>query len=711
MINGKVSIIIPGRCEIYFNKTVQSVLERAVGDIEVIAIIDGEHKGDPVISDDRRVKIIKLEKSIGQRAAYNLGVRESTGEYVMKIDAHCLLSKGFDEALKEVCGDKDVLLPEMRRLDVKEWKPKIGGETLFMHFGIDMYCHYWKDYGKRPGVKGTDPVEIMTGQGSCWFCKREWNDYIGLLDEKVGSWGNVGIEISLRTWLCGGRQTATKKAWQAHFFRKDEGGFPYPMNGRNVARAHRYTRENYYFKDDAFKNQCRPFRWLIEKFAPIPQWDAYLAHGGNMPAYVLYYTDSRLDETLAIAVREQIERSCGTLQIYSVSKKPLKFGKNICIGDIPHCYKSMYEGIKKGLEAIPGDPIVYLVEHDVFYHPSHFSYIPKDKIHGFFNTNRYYWSTETDFFYPARGKIALSQGVAYKSVWLKHVEERLNNWESPDNKMKMPHKNYESSRPNVDVRHGDNLTPRGHYKKRHERGELENVYNLPGWGKLPHFLNKVKYHPEVKAGIVEKPVEQKKEELQVNTAKALHNKWRRLLPQASPIRCRQFTRKDLAGLIGRLGLKIGVEVGVRDGKYSEILCKSILDIKLSCVDPWDAYYHFDKEYGKKNYDEAKKRLSPYGANLIKALSIDGVKSFEDDSLDFVYIDGDHRFNFVMLDLILWWNKVRPGGIIAGHDYYRFRNGGVVQAVDVFTQCNYISEWFITDEREASFFFVKPNIKE
>ena len=74
--------------------------------------------------------------------------------------------------------------------------------------------------------------EVMTGQGSCWFTTREWNDYIGLLDEGVGSWGNVGIEVSLRTWLCGGTQIVNKKAWQAHWFRKDEGGFPYPMDGR-----------------------------------------------------------------------------------------------------------------------------------------------------------------------------------------------------------------------------------------------------------------------------------------------------------------------------------------------------------------------------------------------------------------------------------------------------------------------------------------------
>ena len=47
---------------------------------------------------------------------------------------------------------------------------------------------------------------------------------------------------------------------------------------------------------------------------------------------------------------------------------------------------------------------------------------------------------------------------------------------------------------------------------------------------------------------------------------------------------------------------------------------------------------------------------------------DAVKDIEDSSLDFVHIDGDHSYDFVMQDIILWGRKVRIGGIISGHDY-------------------------------------------
>ncbi len=236
MVKGRLSAIVPGRCEKYFQQTIDSAIEMATGDIEVVAVVDGYVPDPPLVAKDDRVKIISLEKAIGQRAAYNLGVRESTGEYVMKIDAHALLSRGYDVELKSHCPPKTVVLPEMRRLNVHEWKDKPRGKTHFMYFGTDLYCHYWKGYRKRPGTN-VDYPEVMTGQGSCWFTTREWNDYIGLLDEGVGSWGNVGIEISLRTWLCGGSQIVNKKVWQAHWFRRDEVGVPYPMSGRRVAKA------------------------------------------------------------------------------------------------------------------------------------------------------------------------------------------------------------------------------------------------------------------------------------------------------------------------------------------------------------------------------------------------------------------------------------------------------------------------------------------
>jgi predicted O-methyltransferase YrrM len=172
------------------------------------------------------------------------------------------------------------------------------------------------------------------------------------------------------------------------------------------------------------------------------------------------------------------------------------------------------------------------------------------------------------------------------------------------------------------------------------------------------------------------------------------------------VRCPGFKRKRLAKLFAALGFTRGAEIGVREGVFSEVLCKAIPGLELLCVDLWDAYYHFASADGARHYLTAQKRLAAYNARLVKATSMDAAREIADESLDFVYIDADHRFDWVMQDLIEWSKKVRPGGIVSGHDYYRFRNAGVVPAVDVYTLVHGIHEWFITDEKEASFFWVK-----
>jgi len=687
----KVSVIIPGRYEKYFQPTVDSVLESAVGDVEVIAIVDEQEWDEPLQSDDPRVKIIRLEKAIGQRAAYNLGVRESTGEYVVKIDAHCLLSKGFDEELKKCCGEKDVVLPEMRRLDVLEWKPKRGGETIHMYFGLDLYCHYWQDLTRK---NREEYPEVMTGQGSCWFCRREWSDHIGLLDEGVGSWGNVGIEISLRTWLCGGRQICCTKAWQAHYFRKDDGGFPYHLTGRDVHKAHKYTWNNYYFKDDAFEHQVRPFRWLIEKFAP-PGWEAYLVDCFQSPRVIVYYTDSQLAEPLASAVRKRLQKVCGPIPIVSVSQTPLKFGKNVCLGEQPRKYKSVYEAMLAGVKATPPGSIVYLVEHDVFYHPSHFAFLPPERGKLYFNENRYYYTRGHERFEKARGKVALSQCVAWREDLIQHAEERLSvspnditeSFSAWQKRSSLETVTFVSNRPNVDILHGANLTLKGQKKLRYMKGERGTVRDLPGWGRPPHFCSVVGYSTD-------------------DVRVLLHEKFSRLLPQVSPIRCPKLKRGWLPKLFQMAGHK-GAEIGVRDGAFSEEICKVVRGEHV-CVDIWDEYYHFDKDYGRKNLEACRERLKPYNVRYIEKPSVEAAAEIDDESLDYVYIDADHRFDYVMEDLIAWGRKVRPGGVIAGHDYYRFRNAGVVDAVDLYTRMHGVQEWFVTDEKESSFFWVKAN---
>ena len=168
-------------------------------------------------------------------------------------------------------------------------------------------------------------------------------------------------------------------------------------------------------------------------------------------------------------------------------------------------------------------------------------------------------------------------------------------------------------------------------------------------------------------------------------------------------------RIKLVELFGRFDFRVGVEVGTKVGKYAELLCNSMPNLSLSCVDPWKPYGELFTDQEKHNlyYEEAKKRLDKYNVSILRMESMEALQHFPNESIDFVYIDGNHEFDFVCSDLIFWSWKVKSGGIVAGHDYYHFYKSGVVDAVNAYTKCHNINPWYITRENEPTYFWIKP----
>jgi len=167
-------------------------------------------------------------------------------------------------------------------------------------------------------------------------------------------------------------------------------------------------------------------------------------------------------------------------------------------------------------------------------------------------------------------------------------------------------------------------------------------------------------------------------------------------------------------LLRDLDFKVGAEIGVERGYYSETLCKHIPGLKLYSVDPWKAYrgYRIHVSQSKIDgfYDEAKTRLAPYNATLVREFSVDAAKQFEDGSLDFVYIDGNHDFVNIAMDLHAWTPKVRAGGIISGHDYIRKRGGKytchVKDVIQAWAYSHAINPWFVVQhDKSPSWFWI------
>lgn len=169
----------------------------------------------------------------------------------------------------------------------------------------------------------------------------------------------------------------------------------------------------------------------------------------------------------------------------------------------------------------------------------------------------------------------------------------------------------------------------------------------------------------------------------------------------SPIEIRNTNRVTLAQLFAELDFTRGVEVGVESGEYSEVLCKANPGLKLYCVDMWQPYPGYRDHVSATKlqgfYETTQTRLAPYYATLIRKFSMAAVQDFEDGSLDFVYLDAAHDLRNVIDDLSEWSKKIRPGGILSGHDYVRHRLPDriqVVQAVNAWTDSYEIAPWFL-----------------
>jgi len=129
-----------------------------------------------------------------------------------------------------------------------------------------------------------------------------------------------------------------------------------------------------------------------------------------------------------------------------------------------------------------------------------------------------------------------------------------------------------------------------------------------------------------------------------------------------------------------------VEIGTWKGKSSAFMAEKIKEynkkIEFYTIDTFVYTDDYDRDsVGKSFYEEVVNNLKYFSdLNIIKGLSHEIAQQFENDSLDFVFIDGDHSYNGVLADLTAWFPKVKIGGVIGGHDYIE-PSCGVKTAVD------------------------------
>lgn len=130
-----------------------------------------------------------------------------------------------------------------------------------------------------------------------------------------------------------------------------------------------------------------------------------------------------------------------------------------------------------------------------------------------------------------------------------------------------------------------------------------------------------------------------------------------------------------------------VEIGSWEGESAVFMAERIKesgkDIKFYTIDIFEPFYHSaSKNIVHADYELFLKNIEPFMDYIIsiKGDSYDTAQMFEDNSIDFLFIDGDHSYEGVKRDILTWLPKMKEEGIIAGHDY-DWGFPGVVKAVD------------------------------
>ena len=220
---------------------------------------------------------------------------------------------------------------------------------------------------------------------------------------------------------------------------------------------------------------------------------------------LLYYTDNQCQERILQAVRSQINKCLNGNKLISVSQHPIDFGDNTVL-PLEQSILSMFKQILFGLELLETE-IVFFVEQDVLYHPSHFDFIPPKKDVYYFNTN--VWMVDSisgkAVYYDNAKKT--SGLIAYRDILLEHYRNKVEKIEDsgfhlkqmgyePGKKLSRGREDYEwecfkAEHPNVDIKHNNTLT-RGRFKLKEYRDRrikdswIES-YEIPYWGKTKPF--------------------------------------------------------------------------------------------------------------------------------------------------------------------------------------------------------------------------------
>lgn len=173
------------------------------------------------------------------------------------------------------------------------------------------------------------------------------------------------------------------------------------------------------------------------------------------------------------------------------------------------------------------------------------------------------------------------------------------------------------------------------------------------------------------------------------------------------------TREELSALMPHGG--IAAEVGVWKGEHAAIMLDKNAPMRLFLIDQW---YHFDDPSNPNVRDKTQEEIDDIyvsvcerfkrnrEVSILRGESREMAAILPYSMFDWVYIDACHEYDAIKADLEAWWNNIKSGGFLAGHDYCS--QVGVQRAVDEFVVEHKIAiTYMVSGNSTPSFAIRKP----
>lgn len=215
-------------------RTVHSVIDRSPKDLitEIILVDDFSNMAhlkrqlEEYMAMYPVVKIIRAQRREGLIRARLLGARHAKGPVLTYLDSHCECAEGWLEPLLDrIARDPTtVVCPVIDVIDDStleyHWRDAGGVNVGGFDWNLQFNWHVIPEREKKRHKNQAEPVYSPTMAGGLFSIDKDFFERLGTYDSGFDIWGGENLELSFKTWMCGGTLEIVPCSHVGHIFRK-----------------------------------------------------------------------------------------------------------------------------------------------------------------------------------------------------------------------------------------------------------------------------------------------------------------------------------------------------------------------------------------------------------------------------------------------------------------------------------------------------------